>query len=42
MGQGRRLFDGDGDGSQAGLRLAGCEALGSGVVHLTYHPAEQR
>jgi dihydrofolate reductase len=37
VGHGKRLFEGEGD--QAGLTLAGSEALASGVVHLTYHPA---
>ena len=37
IGQGRRLFDGD--GGQAALELAGCEAFPGGVAHLTYRPA---
>ena len=36
-GHGKRLFDGD--GSEVKLKLAGCEAFSTGVVHLTYHPA---
>jgi dihydrofolate reductase len=38
VGHGKRLFDG-GDGSAAGLKLAHCEALGTGVVHLSYQSA---
>ena len=37
VGHGKRLF-GDG-GSQVPMRLIASEAFGSGVVHLTYHPA---
>jgi dihydrofolate reductase len=37
VGHGKRLFAGE--GSTAGLRLAGSEAFPAGVVHLTYHPA---
>jgi dihydrofolate reductase len=38
VGHGKRLFGGEGD--QVGLKLAASEALASGVVHLTYHPAD--
>ena len=38
VGHGKRLF-GDG-GSQVPMRLAASEAFSSGVVHLTYHPAD--
>ncbi len=37
VGHGKRLF-GDG-GSQVPMRLVASDAFGSGVVHLTYHPA---
>jgi dihydrofolate reductase len=37
VGQGKRLFGGD--GGRAELALAGCEAFPSGVAHLTYRPA---
>jgi dihydrofolate reductase len=37
VGHGKRLFDNG--GSQVPMRLAASEAFGSGVVHLTYHPA---
>lgn len=37
VGQGKRLFDSQ--ASKAGLALSGAEALPTGVVHLTYHPA---
>ena len=37
VGTGRRLFEDD--GVQVPLKLAGCKALGSGVVHLVYHRA---
>jgi dihydrofolate reductase len=37
VGHGRRLFGGE--GNQLGLKLAGSQTFGSGVVHLTYHPA---
>jgi dihydrofolate reductase len=37
VGHGKRLF-GDG-GGQVPMRLVASEAFGSGVVHLTYHPA---
>jgi dihydrofolate reductase len=37
VGQGRRLFGGD--GGRAELALAGCEAFPAGVAHLTYRPA---
>jgi dihydrofolate reductase len=36
VGHGKRLFDGD--GSQARLTLAACEAFPAGVVHLAYRP----
>ena len=38
VGRGKRLFDGE--GSQVGLKLAGSETFPTGVVHLTYQPAE--
>jgi dihydrofolate reductase len=38
VGHGKRLFDGDGDGAQAGLALAACEAFPAGVAHLAYRP----
>jgi len=38
VGHGRRLFGGEGD--QVGLKLAASEAFASGVVHLTYQPAD--
>ena len=37
LGHGRRLFEEDGFNKP--LRLAGSEALKTGVVHLTYQPA---
>ena len=37
VGHGKRLFGGD--GSQAGLTLAACEAFPAGVAHLAYRPA---
>jgi dihydrofolate reductase len=37
VGQGRRLFDGD--GIKAALTLAACEPFPAGVAHLTYRPA---
>jgi hypothetical protein len=37
VGQGKRLFGGDGD--KAALTLATCEAFPAGVAHLAYRPA---
>ena len=37
VGQGKRLSGGD--GGQAGLTLAACEAFPAGVAHLAYRPA---
>jgi dihydrofolate reductase len=37
VGRGKRLFQTGGD--QVALRLAGSEAFGNGVLHLTYQPA---
>ncbi len=37
VGHGQRLFGGD--GGQAGLTLAVCEAFPAGVAHLAYRPA---
>jgi dihydrofolate reductase len=37
IGQGKRLFDGD--GGRAELVLAVCETFPTGVAHLTYRPA---
>ena len=38
VGHGKRLFAGE--GGQAGLKLAGSQTFGSGVVHLTYPRAD--
>jgi dihydrofolate reductase len=37
VGHGKRLFAGE--GGQAGLKLAGSQTFGTGVVHLTYQRA---
>ena len=38
VGHGMRLFAGE--GGQAGLKLAGSQAFGTGVVHLSYQRAD--
>jgi dihydrofolate reductase len=38
VGHGKRLFDGE--DAPVGLKLAGSETFGTGVVHLTYQPAQ--
>jgi dihydrofolate reductase len=38
VGHGKRLFEGE--GGQAGLKLAGSETFSTGVVHLTYRRAD--
>ena len=36
VGSGERLFE---EGASVPLKLAGCDRLGTGVVHLAYQPA---